>query len=224
MAERAKIAVVIGECSGIGRAAAVASIPLDGPLCSPQATGRPRRDGGRHAAGDKAQDFGPVRRSVQVCTMLGNSLRPSGALTSITGRLDMLFNNAGMPSPKVPLEDPSCLEAFQHRVMGINVTAGGLIINNASVSAHAPRLLSAPYMMSKHAIWGLTKTIALDYRQPSPALLAPSWTLPKGVLQVNGSIMTEPAIDAIYAGQVMVYMASLPPEVNILNQRQAFLA
>ncbi|WWC93842.1 hypothetical protein V866_000678 [Kwoniella sp. B9012] len=159
------------------------------------------------------------------------------------GRLDLLFNNAGVPSPKVHMEDLP-LDKF-NSIMAVNVTAifhcaqkaismmkkqqpmGGRIINNGSVSAYTPRPLSAPYTMSKHSVLGLTKSIALDCRQFNIACsqldignAQSSMSAQKsaGVLQADGSTAAEPVMDASWAGEAVVYMAGLPLNVNVLNQ------
>ena len=158
------------------------------------------------------------------------------------GRLDLLFNNAGISSPRVPLEDLS-FEQWK-RVVDVNLTGaflctqeairlmknqqprGGRIINNGSISAHAPRPNSAPYTATKHAITGLTKSTALDGRKYDIACgqidignAATDLTarMADGVPQANGSVMVEPRVDVDLVARGVVYMASLPLEANVLS-------
>ena len=156
------------------------------------------------------------------------------------GRIDVVFNNAGISAPAVPLEDLS-LEQWQDvvdvnltgmflctreafRVMKNQVPQGGRIINNGSISATAPRPLSAPYTATKHAVTGLTKSTALDGRAYNIACgqidignAATSMTqrMQTGVLQANGTTMVEPTMDAEHVAQAVVHMARLPLESNI---------
>jgi NAD(P)-dependent dehydrogenase (short-subunit alcohol dehydrogenase family) len=156
------------------------------------------------------------------------------------GRLDLLFNNAGTGAPPVPLEDLS-LEAWK-RVVDVNLTGaflctqaafrlmkaqtprGGRIINNGSISAHAPRPRSAPYTATKHAITGLTKSTSLDGRahdiacgqidigNASTPLTA---AMSRGVPQANGEMTPEPLMDVRQVADAVVYMAGLPLEANV---------
>lgn len=158
------------------------------------------------------------------------------------GRLDVLFNNAGMGAPRVPLEDLS--EEDWRRAVDVNLTGsflcaqaafslmkrqapqGGRIINNGSISAHAPRPNTCAYTATKHAITGLTKSLALDGR---PFRIAASQIdignadtaigerFKAGVPQANGEIMVEPVIDSKHCGEAVAYMASLPLEANVLT-------
>ena len=157
------------------------------------------------------------------------------------GRLDVLFNNAGINVPAIPLEDLS-IEQWRS-VVDINLTGvflctqeafrlmksqdpmGGRIINNGSVSAHAPRPRSAPYTATKHAITGLTKSTALDGRPYNIACgqidignAATELTarMKKGVPQADGSVRVEPTIDADHVARAVVYMAGLPLNANVL--------
>jgi NAD(P)-dependent dehydrogenase (short-subunit alcohol dehydrogenase family) len=156
------------------------------------------------------------------------------------GRLDLLFNNAGVGAPAIPLEDLPfekwkavidtnitgsflCTqEAF--KIMKAQTPRGGRIINNGSISAHAPRPNTAPYTASKHAITGLTKATSLDGRNYDIAcgqidignadteMAAP---MKQGIMQSNGSMMVEPTIDPEHVAQAVVYMASLPLNANV---------
>jgi NAD(P)-dependent dehydrogenase (short-subunit alcohol dehydrogenase family) len=156
------------------------------------------------------------------------------------GRLDLLFNNAGIGSPRALLEDLTyaqwkstvdtnltgtflCTQqAF--KIMKNQNPLGGRIINNGSVSAHSPRPDSAPYTATKHAITGLTKSIALDGRKYDIACgqidignadTPLSVRINKGVPQANGSVEVEPTIDPEHVARAVVYMASLPLDANV---------
>jgi NAD(P)-dependent dehydrogenase (short-subunit alcohol dehydrogenase family) len=157
------------------------------------------------------------------------------------GRLDVLFNNAGTGAPALPLEDISLQE--WKRVVDVNLTGvflctqeafrlmknqqpqGGRIINNGSISAHAPRPNSAPYTSTKHAITGLTRSTALDGRPFNIACgqidignAATDLTarMRDGVLQAHGAIVPEPRMDVEHAAQAVLSMAKLPLETNVL--------
>jgi NAD(P)-dependent dehydrogenase (short-subunit alcohol dehydrogenase family) len=169
------------------------------------------------------------------------SVRTLFAKTKETfGRLDLLFNNAGTAAPSVPLEDLTyeqwksvvdvnltgaflCTqEAF--KLMKSQTPRGGRIINNGSVSAHAPRPISAPYTATKHAITGLTKATALDGRQYDIACgqidIGNAGTemtaqMRQGILQANGMVAIEPTMDVEHVARAVVYMASLPLDANV---------
>jgi NAD(P)-dependent dehydrogenase (short-subunit alcohol dehydrogenase family) len=157
-------------------------------------------------------------------------------------RLDLLFNNAGAGAPGVPMEELT-YEQWK-AVVDVNLTGaflcaqgaislmknqtpkGGRIINNGSISAHVPRPNSAPYTATKHAITGLTKSIALDNRKHDiacgqidigNALTDMARKMTQGVPQADGRIAIEPTIDADEVGQAIVHMASLPLTTNILT-------
>jgi NAD(P)-dependent dehydrogenase (short-subunit alcohol dehydrogenase family) len=158
------------------------------------------------------------------------------------GRLDLLFNNAGAGAPAVPIEELT-FEQWK-AVVDVNLTGaflcaqgaismmknqrpmGGRIINNGSISAHTPRPFSAPYTATKHAVSGLTKSIALDGRRYDiacgqidigNALTDMARKMTKGVPQADGSIDIEPTIDPDQVGDAIVHMASLPLSTNILT-------
>jgi NADP-dependent 3-hydroxy acid dehydrogenase YdfG len=156
------------------------------------------------------------------------------------GRLDVLFNNAGVGAPGIPLEDLSyeqwrtvldtCVTGTflctQHafRIMKQQQPRGGRIINNGSISAHTPRPNSAPYTAAKHAITGLTKATALDGRafdincgqiDIGNASTEMTARMKNGALQANGTVAVEPTIDADHVARAMLYMANLPLDVNV---------
>ncbi len=156
------------------------------------------------------------------------------------GRLDLLFNNAGAYTPGVPIEelayadwrgavDVNLTGAFlcaqqAIRIMKSQQPRGGRIVNNGSISAHAPRPLSVAYTATKHAITGLTKSIALDCRHDDiacgqidigNAATPMTEAMPKGVLQASGERAVEPVMDVEHVAQAVLYMASLPLEANV---------
>src|SRR6476619_6197921 len=162
---------------------------------------------------------------------------------STFGRLDVLFNNAGIGAPAVPLEDLP-FETWQNvvatnftgmflctqeaiKIMKSQSPRGGRIINNGSISAHAPRPFTVAYTATKHAITGLTKSTSLDCREydiccgqidigNAASPLTERMVKGEGVLQPNGSKMIEPRMDAEHVGSAVVTMASLPLDSNVL--------
>ena len=157
------------------------------------------------------------------------------------GRLDVLFNNAGVSAPGIALEDLSyeqwqavvdtnltgaflCTqEAF--KIMKSQDPRGGRIINNGSISAHAPRPNSAPYTATKHAMTGLTKSTALDGRKYDiacgqidigNALTEMAAVMTRGVPQANGSLAVEPVMDVQHVARAVLHMADLPLDTNVL--------
>jgi NAD(P)-dependent dehydrogenase (short-subunit alcohol dehydrogenase family) len=169
------------------------------------------------------------------------SVRALFARTAETfGRVDVLFNNAGIGAPGVPLDEISVDEwravvetnltgAFlctqqAFRLMKSQDPRGGRIINNGSISAHAPRPQSAPYTATKHAITGLTKSTSLDGRSYDIACgqidIGNAATdlaarMASGVPQANGQIAVEPLMDVEHVARAVLYMASLPLEANV---------
>jgi NAD(P)-dependent dehydrogenase (short-subunit alcohol dehydrogenase family) len=156
------------------------------------------------------------------------------------GRLDVLFNNAGVGAPAVPMEELSYAQwrtvldtcvtgtflCTQHafRIMKQQTPRGGRIIINGSISAHTPRPLSAPYTAAKHAITGLTKSTALDGRtfdincgQIDIGNAGTDMTarMKNGVLQANGTVAVEPTMDVRHVAEAVLYMANLPLDVNV---------
>jgi len=162
-------------------------------------------------------------------------------LAGTWGHLDVLFNNAGTNTPARPIDEINAddwRKVCDANIPGMFFAAraafgqmrrqapqGGRIINNGSISAHAPRPGSAPYTMSKHAVTGLTKTLALDGRRFGIAcgqidignvLTELSRRMTTGVMQADGAIRTEPMMDAAEVARSVFHMASLPPEANVM--------
>jgi NAD(P)-dependent dehydrogenase (short-subunit alcohol dehydrogenase family) len=227
------IALVTGAGSGIGRAAAQALLAEGYQVVL---AGRRRPELEATAAGSPAALVVPtdVRQPEAVRSLFAT-------IKQTHGRLDLLFNNAGVGSPRVPLEEITydqwqevvqvnltglflCLqEAF--RLMKEQAPRGGRIINNGSVSAYSPRPDSAPYTATKHAVTGLTKSAALDGRKYDIACgqldignAATDLTarMTGGVPQANGTTMVEPRMDLAAVARAVVTMASLPLEANVL--------
>ncbi|HET6518589.1 MAG TPA: SDR family oxidoreductase [Geminicoccaceae bacterium] len=237
MASTGKVAIVTGAGTGIGKASALALLQAGYDVVF---SGR-RREPLEAAA---AEGEGSGARTLVVPADVGDpaSVRALFAKTRETfGRLDLLFNNAGVGAPAVPLEDLPfekwkavvdtiltgaflCTqEAF--RIMKDQQPRGGRIINNGSISAYAPRPNSAPYTAAKHAISGLTKSTSLDGRKYDIACgqidvgnAATEMTerMTNGVPQANGSIEVEPRMDVRHVASAVAYMASLPPDANVL--------
>jgi NAD(P)-dependent dehydrogenase (short-subunit alcohol dehydrogenase family) len=231
-----KIALVTGAGTGVGKAAALALMQHGFALVL---AGRRRElldavavEGKRHGAEAIAVAC-DVSDPASVKALFAETMR-------VFGRLDVLFNNAGTGAPAVPLEDLAiekwlavvgtnltgaflCTqEAF--RIMKAQTPRGGRIINNGSISAHAPRPFSAPYTATKHAITGLTKSTALDGRAYDIACgqidignAATEMTerMTQGVPQPDGSSKVEPRIDVKHVGDAVAAMATLPLDVNV---------
>jgi NAD(P)-dependent dehydrogenase (short-subunit alcohol dehydrogenase family) len=157
------------------------------------------------------------------------------------GRLDLLFNNAGIGAPSIPLEDVSVAQwkavidtnltgpflctQFAFRIMKDQTPRGGRIINNGSISAHAPRPFSAPYTAAKHAITGLTKSASLDGRAYNIAVgqidignaeTPMTARMTSGVLQADGQQVPEPCMNADDVGNAVTCMANLPLDANVM--------
>lgn len=232
-----KVAIVTGGGTGIGKAVALA-LAREG--YSVTVSGRRREP--LEATASEGQASGAQMLAVPADVGDPSSVRALFARTAEAfGRLDLLFNNAGQGAPPIPLEDLT-YEQWQS-VVNANLTAaflctqeafrlmksqrprGGRIINNGSISAHAPRPNSAPYTATKHAITGLTKSTSLDGRHYDIACgqidignAATEMTEPmvRGVPQSNGSIAVEPRMDVEIVARAVVHMASLPLEANVL--------
>jgi NAD(P)-dependent dehydrogenase (short-subunit alcohol dehydrogenase family) len=232
-----KVAIVTGGGTGIGRAVALA---LAGDGYSVAVSGR--RSEPLEATAGEGRASGA--RMLAVTADVGDQASVRALFTRTKdefGRLDLLFNNAGQFSPSVPLEDLTYEQ--WHSAVNVNLTGafmctqeafrlmkaqdprGGRIINNGSISAHAPRPNSAPYTATKHAITGLTKSTSLDGRKYDIACgqidignAATEMTerMAQGVMQANGSIEPEPRMDVEQVARAVLYMASLPLDVNVL--------
>ncbi|WP_127996318.1 SDR family oxidoreductase [Piscinibacter defluvii] len=232
-----RVALVTGAGSGIGRACALAL----------HAEGWHVALAGRRAeALQQTIDAAPSGRErlLAVPSDVGDPASVKALFAAVAqrfGRLDLLFNNAGMGAPAVPIEALS-FEQWQ-AVVSVNLTGpflctqeafrmmkaqspqGGRIVNNGSISAYAPRPLSAPYTSTKHAITGLTRSTALDGRpyriacgQLDIGNAATEMTerMTRGVLQAHGETKVEPRMDVKHVADALVHMASLPLEANVL--------
>jgi NAD(P)-dependent dehydrogenase (short-subunit alcohol dehydrogenase family) len=230
-----KVALVTGAGTGIGKSAALALLK-DGFAVA--LVGRRKELLEKTAA-----DSGAGERAL---VLAGDITQPAvvkemfSKVKSKWGRLDVLFNNAGMGAPAVPMEDLP-LETWK-AVVDINLNAmfyctqeairmmkaqdpkGGRIINNGSISAHAPRPMSVAYTATKHAVTGLTKSISLDNRKHDIACsqvdvgnAATEMTerMTKGVPQANGTTIVEPRMDVAHVGSAVLYMAKLPLDANV---------
>ena len=237
MQSSGKVAIVTGAGTGIGKQAALALLHEG---YSVVLAGRRRELLDTTVRESKS----PGSRALVVSADVGDpaSVKTLFAKTRETfGRLDLLFNNAGVGAPGIPLEDLTyeqwksvvdinltgaflCTqEAF--RIMKTQDPRGGRIINNGSISAHAPRPNSAPYTATKHGMTGLTKATSLDGRKYDIACgqidignAATEMTarMKRGVPQANGALEVEPTFDAEQVARAVVYMASLPLEANVL--------
>ena len=235
MATHNKIAIVTGAGSGIGKAVALTLLKNG---YSVALAGR-RKD----ALEQAAKDSGAGARALAVPTDVSDPQSVKALFAKAKqsfGRLDLLFNNAGVSAPGVPLEDLTveqwrnvvdinlsgmffCIqEAF--RMMKDQNPRGGRIINNGSISAHAPRPNSMPYTSTKHAVTGLTKSASLDGRKYEiacaqidigNALTEMAAKMTKGVPQADGEIKVEPTMDVQHVADAVLHMASLPPEANM---------
>jgi NAD(P)-dependent dehydrogenase (short-subunit alcohol dehydrogenase family) len=244
MAQTQKVAVVTGAGTGVGRAAALALI---GEGYAVVLAGR-RKDKLEETASE-AKSIGSkssAAKTLLVPTDVTDpqSIRDLFARTRETfGRLDVLFNNAGIGAPAVPLEELPC-ETWR-KVVDTNLTGmflctqeaikimkaqeprGGRIINNGSISAHAPRPRSVAYTATKHAVTGLTKSTSLDCRGYNIACgqidignaatpLTERMVQGDGVMQADGRMAVEPRMRADDVGRAVVYMANLPLDTNVL--------
>jgi len=231
-----KIAIVTGAGSGIGRAAAVALLEAGYSVALAGRRADALAESVKLAGADGARAL-----AVPTDVTKPESVRALfAAVKDKWGRLDLLFNNAGQNAPGIPLEDLAfeqwksvvdvnltgmflCIqEAF--RVMKAQAPRGGRIINNGSISAHAPRPNSTPYTATKHAVTGLTKCASLDGRKYEiacgqidigNALTEMAARMAKGVPQANGEIAIEAVMDVQHVANAIVHMASLPLEANV---------
>jgi NAD(P)-dependent dehydrogenase (short-subunit alcohol dehydrogenase family) len=235
MATNGKVAIVTGAGSGIGKASALAllkdgySVVFAGRRKEPLDAAIKEGRGGKRALAVATDVTDPA--SVKALF---------AATKKAFGRLDVLFNNAGTGAPPIPMEDLT-VEQWQ-LVVATNLTGpflctqeaikqmksqkpmGGRIINNGSISAHAPRPNSVPYTATKHAITGLTKSTSLDCRKYDIACgqidignAATPMTerMKKGVPQANGTMVVEPTMNVQNVADAVVYMASRPLDANV---------
>ena len=236
MSNHSKVAIVTGAGSGIGKAAALALI----------------KDGYRVVLAGRRLDplteviaeGGAPERALAVSADVSDPASVKAlfeAAVTAFGRVDLLFNNAGVNAPGIPLEDLTveqwknvvdinltgmflCIQqAF--RVMKVQSPRGGRIINNGSISATTPRPNSIAYTATKHAVKGLTKTASLDGRKYDIAVgqidvgnaaTEMAQRMATGVIQANGEIAIEPLMDVNIVGQLVLYMANLPLEANVM--------
>ena len=233
MTEPSKVAMVTGAGSGIGRASARALLAAGWHVVL---VGR------REAALAQTAEAAADRSLVAPCDVTDAPAVEAvfERIRSSYGRLDLLFNNAGMGAPPVPFEDITV--AQWRAVVDLNLTGmflcaqgayrlmksqqprGGRIVNNGSISAHAPRPNSAPYTATKHAVTGLTKAISLDGRahdivcgQIDIGNAATEMTerMSAGILQAHGAKVPEARMDVEHVAQAIVQMAGLPLETNV---------
>ena len=233
-----KIALVTGAGSGIGRAVALGL--LDDGFSVVLAS---RRAEPLQALAADAETRGHTAMAVPTDVTDPDSVQSLFAtIEGRFGRLDVLFNNAGVNAPAVPMDELPLDKWFG--VLNTNVTGvflcaraafglmrrqlpqGGRIINNGSVSAHTPRPFTAPYTASKHAVSGLTKALALDGRSFNivasqidigNALTELSERMTRGVLQANGTVAPEPMMNASHVADAVRHIAALPLSANVLN-------
>jgi len=231
-----KIALVTGAGTGVGRAA---SLALMGAGFKVVLAGRRL---------DKLEETRKLGEKIGESLAVSADMTDPASIAALFakvmdtyGRLDVLFNNAGMGAPAVPFEDlplaqwqavvntnltaPFLCTQHAFRIMKDQKPRGGRIINNGSISAHAPRPLSSAYTSTKHAITGLTKATNLDGRAYDIAVgqidignAATPMTdrMVEGVLQPDGRKMPEPRMDAKAVGDAVAYMANLPLDANVL--------
>ncbi|MBY0265774.1 MAG: SDR family oxidoreductase [Burkholderiales bacterium] len=238
MSTPSKIAVITGAGSGIGKATALAFLK-DG--WSVTLVGR-RTDALEAALAEAGAD---AERGLAVSADVGNPESVAALFSKVQqkfGRVDVLFNNAGQNAPGVPFEDLPydkwkavvdtnlsgsflCAQAA-FRMMKNQTPQGGRIINNGSISAHAPRPDSAPYTASKHGVSGLTRTISLDGRKYNiaccqvdvgNAMTELAARMSKGVKQADGAIKVEPMINVTDVAKSVLFMANQPLDVNIYH-------
>ncbi|AJK50667.1 SDR family oxidoreductase [Burkholderia plantarii] len=233
-----RIALVTGAGSGIGRAAA--NRLLDDGFTVVAAGRRPAP---LAEFVEQAKARGREALAVPVDVRDAASVDALYATIERTyGRLDVLFNNAGVNAPAIPMDELSVekwRDVIDTNVTGVFLCArgafalmrrqsprGGRIINNGSISAHTPRPFTSPYTASKHAVLGLTRSIALDGRafdiacgqiDIGNALTELSERMQRGVLQANGTTASEPMFDVAHVADAVGYMASLPLSANVLN-------
>jgi NAD(P)-dependent dehydrogenase (short-subunit alcohol dehydrogenase family) len=234
MGTNGRVAIVTGAGSGIGRAA---SLALNAAGYSVVLAGR------RFTELEKTVAMANDGKMVPVATDVGKPESVNALFARVKeefGRLDVLFNNAGLNAPGIPIEDLT-YEKWSS-IVNVNLTGaflcaqaafklmkeqhprGGRIINNGSIAAFAPRPNHLPYTATKHAITGLTKCFSLDGRKygiacsqidVGNAATEMTMRIVGGVLQANGTTMVEPRIDVRYVAETVVYIANLPLDTNV---------
>ena len=230
-----KVAIITGAGTGIGKATTLELLNHDYSIV---AVGR------RQAKLNELEtEAGAEHRLITISTDVGNEsevMRLFDVTLSAFGRVDLLFNNAGIGAPATPMEELTlsqweqvirtnltgaflCTRAAM-RIMKNQTPQGGRIINNGSISAHSPRPFSAPYTASKHALTGLTKSTALDGREHNVvccqidvgnAATESTALMNDGVLQPDGARRPEPTFDVNNVGRAVHYMDSLPLDANV---------
>ncbi len=233
----AKIALVTGAGTGVGRAAALA-LARDGW----DVTLAGRRPEPLEAVAQEIRALG--REALGMSTDVGDPASVDALFKAHVerfGRLDLLFNNAGLGAPAVPIEElpfekwKAVVDAnltgtflcaqWAFRIMKDQKPRGGRIINNGSISAYAPRPNSIAYTATKHAVSGITRTLSMDGRKHDIAVgqldIGNAETdlarrMADGVLQADGSTRAEPLMDVAHAGNAVAHMASLPLDANVL--------
>jgi len=233
-----KIALITGAGSGIGRTVALGllndgwAVVLAGRRAEPL-----------QALAAEAAARGQMTMAVPTDVTDPQSVQALfDAIERAFGRLDLLFNNAGVNAPAVPMDElplDKWFSVLNTNVSGVFLCAraafglmrrqspqGGRIINNGSVSAHTPRPFTAPYTASKHAVTGLTKALALDGRafnivasqiDIGNALTELSERMTRGVMQANGTVAPEPMMDAQHVADAVRHIAAMPLSANVLN-------
>jgi NAD(P)-dependent dehydrogenase (short-subunit alcohol dehydrogenase family) len=234
MAESQKVALVTGAGTGVGKATSLALLRQGYAVVL---------SGRRREVLDAVAAEAPGGRAEVAVADVTDPASVKALFRQVEdtfGRLDLLFNNAGIAAPGVPLEDltyeqwravvdtnltgPFLCTQEAFRIMKNQTPRGGRIINNGSISAHAPRPLSAPYTATKHAVTGLTRSTSLDGRaydiacgqiDIGNAATDMAERIAKGVPQADGSIRGEPTMDPKHVADAVVYMASLPLDANV---------
>ncbi len=235
MSTYTKVALITGAGTGVGKASALALVRAGYAVVLAGRRAELLAATAKEAGGEAQTLIAPtdVRDP--------DAIRALFATTKTTfGRLDVVFNNAGIGAPPVPLEalpyeqwravvDVNLTGAFvctqeAFKIMKDQDPRGGRIINNGSISAHVPRPNSAPYTATKHAMTGLTRSTSLDGRQYDIACgqidignaeTDMTAVMQRGVPQPNGSVAAEPTFDVEHVAQAVVYMANLPLDANV---------
>ena len=236
MTTKNKVAIVTGAGTGIGRAASLALLRDGWTVVLSGRRPQPLQDVAEESAAGQRVLAVPcdVSDPQSVRALFDRTVE-------VFGRVDLLFNNAGVGAPAVPIDELPIEQWKQvvdinlsgmfygiqnaFRVMKAQSPRGGRIINNGSISAHTPRPHSIAYTATKHAVLGLTKTASLDGRHHDIAVgqidvgnagteLAQRMT--QGVMQAHGQVAPEPLMDVDIVGQSVLYMANLPLEANVM--------